>query len=412
MSRCYLTTTLTSSDDTGRATVALELVQADVLARHYRMRGDRVRFLAGGPTAAALREPLALSYNDFLDPTDPRHTTGVTRLLDACAASGDLDGSTFRLSRHAPRIRAEIATGALRVEPAAHRAPLLADDLTENLTEALADFPIEALDRSTLSPITSLGYADDGPHLHRWWLGGDRRIHVIGANAVRDTALRWPALLHSAGLPLPTDILVHDDLTTDEDLGALAERWGADAVRWWLVREPPGTTLTVRRLVARANDDLASDLGALVDRVTTMIHRYRNSRPPMVEATPETQSLLDLCRTTPDQVHAALVTADFGAASAAVWRIVEAASQHFQESRPWDLARAERDGDRTAGARLDASLSALITACRTLANELTPFLPTLATRIAEQSFALSGTLAPPQPLFPRLHSPGRPSNVR
>ncbi|OKI15520.1 hypothetical protein [Saccharothrix sp. CB00851] len=70
--------------------------------------------------------------------------------------------------------------------------------------------------------------------------------------------------------------------------------------------------------------------------------------------------------------------------------------------RPWDLARAERGGDVTAGRRLDSAITALLTACRVLSTEPTPFLPTLATKISAQCVTLTGQLSRPQPLFPRL----------
>ncbi len=158
--------------------------------------------------------------------------------------------------------------------------------------------------------ITALGYGSgsggtDGGELYaRWWGGAGRRIHLAGKGVVRFHAAYWPAILLSAGLPLPTDILVHDYLTIHgrkisksggadvaTDPVALAERFGADAVRWWLPREVPrvgDADFTVARLIARAIDDLANGLGNLVSRVTSMAHRVpagpaapgaRGSRP-------------------------------------------------------------------------------------------------------------------------------------
>lgn len=104
----------------------------------------------------------------------------------------------------------------------------------------------------------------------------------------------WPAILLSAGLPPPTDVLVHDYLTVDGrkigksagngvDPVSLVEEYGRDAVRWWLLREVPrvgDVDSTRARLVARANEDLANGVGNLVNRVVTLIHRYRAGRPP------------------------------------------------------------------------------------------------------------------------------------
>ncbi|MGM1063710.1 class I tRNA ligase family protein [Saccharothrix sp. Mg75] len=383
MARVYVTTS------TGRRLpdlgYALGAVQADVLARHHRMRGDKVRFLTGtvgaGGAFAALREPLALSTTDFLDGDDPRHAAGVERLR---RATGDA-------SRHVERVRGLAASGALRIAPTG--PPPAGPD-----TPGDPDDPGEG----HWGPLTSLGYAADGPNFRRWWLDGDRRVHVVGRAELGFHALTWPALLLSAGLPTPTDVLVHDDLAGSPlDPLDLAARYGADAVRWWLLREASADP-AASRLVTAANRDLAGTLGKTVDRAVTMVHRYRDGRPPAsTTAAPGADRLTAACRDAPDLVHEALTDFDFPRAIAAVWRVVEESDRFAAEQHPWDLARAERAGDRGAGARLDAVLAALLTACRTLATQLTPFVPALADRIAGQSSGLSGALALPQVLFPR-----------
>ncbi|PSL55971.1 methionyl-tRNA synthetase [Saccharothrix carnea] len=498
MSRYYVTTTIPYVNARPHLGHALEFVQADVLARHHRQRGDRVRFLTGtddnslknvlaaraeglstdelvdrnAAAFAGLREPLALSFTDFLRTSrDARHRAGVERLWRACAhdlyrkhyeglycvgceqfyTPAELVGGKcpehdvepqqvseenwfFRLSRYTDRLRDLITDGTVRIEPAARRNEVLAF-----LAAGLRDFSIS---RSRARAhgwgipvpgdpdqvvyvwwdalgnyITSLGYGADGSNYRRWWVEGDRRVHVIGKGVVRFHAVYWLGMLLSAGEPLPTDILVHDYLTTDGrkiskstgdvvDPVALSDRYGADAVRWWLLRDVPrvgDADFTEARLVARANEDLANGLGNLVNRVTVMVHRYREGRPPVGAAPdPGAEPLARACRNAPDLVHAAIADFDFRRATAAVWRIVEEANRYVERVRPWDLARAERGGEVTAGRRLDSAITALLTACRVLSTELTPFLPTLATRISEQCVTLTGQLPQPQPLFPRL----------
>jgi methionyl-tRNA synthetase len=226
----------------------------------------------------------------------------------------------------------------------------------------------------------------------------------------------WLAMLLSAGEPLPTDVLVHDYLTADGrkmskssgavvDPVALVDRYGCDAVRWWLLRDVPrvgDADFTEARLVARANEDLANGLGNLVNRVRVLVHRYRDGKPPVAAPADDAEPLAAACRDAPDLVHAAVSDFDFRRATAAVWRIVEEANRYVERVRPWDLARAERGGDAEAGGRLDAAITALLAACRVLARELTPFVPALATRISEQCVTLADRLPQPQPLFPRL----------
>jgi methionyl-tRNA synthetase len=280
----------------------------------------------------------------------------------------------------------------------------------------------------------------------------------VGKGVLRFHAVYWPAILLSAGLPLPTDILVHDYLTINgnkisksgggpgagggsAEPAALASRYGTDAVRWWLLREVPrvgDTDFTAGRLVARANDDLANGAGNLVSRVVTLVHKYRDGQVPLRQSGPASETpavagpepglagpgpeaagpgllpagsgpeqagpglLLAAARNAPGRVGAALEAFDFRAATSAVWAIVEEANRYAEQVQPWHLARAEREGNAGAGRELDVALAVLVGACRTLAAELAPFLPDLAARIAAACDDSAGRLPELRPLFPRL----------
>ncbi len=125
-----------------------------------------------------------------------------------------------------------------------------------------------------------------------------------------------------------------------------------------------------------------------------MVHRYRAGRPPSAAPDPDAEPLVTACRAAPDETHEALADFDFDfdRAVAAVWRLVEETDGYLRRAKPWELA----------GRRLDAVLAALLAGCRALANQLTPFVPALALRIADQCFALSGSVAQPRTLFPKL----------
>ena len=294
----------------------------------------------------------------------------------------------------------------------------------------------------------------------RWWAGADRRIHVVGKGVLRFHAVYWPAILLSAGLPLPTEIFVHDYLTidghkisksgpggsaVDHDPAVLSETYGADALRWWLLREVPrsgDTDFTVGKLIARANDELAHGLGNLVNRVVSLVHSYRNGVAPTCGPPPgsgrflaaaadgrerahpaaasdaiaapapdwpaDAAALRAALEAAPDAVRAALARYDFRTGAAAVWQIVGQANRYIEAAEPWHLARAERAGDRIAGDRLDQVLGALIAACQVVAAELWPFLPDLAARVAAACNDFGGKLPPPKPVFPRIDPPARP----
>ncbi|MEV4754679.1 methionine--tRNA ligase [Micromonospora sp. NPDC049559] len=499
--RCYLTTTIPYVNARPHLGFALELVQADALARHRRQRGDEVRLLSGTddnslknvlaaeaeglPTRElvdrnaaafeALRQPLALSFDDFIRTSrDPRHRPGVERLWRACAAAGDLyrrhyqglycvgceqfyaeaelpagrcpehgtppqlvveENWFFRLSRYQDQLLDLVGSGRLRIEPEARRNEVLGF-----IAAGLSDFSVSRSHtraRGWGIPVpedpdqviyvwwdalgnylTALDYADRGPDYRHWWVDSPRRIHLLGKGVLRFHAVYWPAILLSAGEPLPTDLLVHDYLTVDGkkisksagtavDPVELVARFGTDPVRWWLLREVPrvgDADFTVDRLVARTNGDLADRLGNLVNRVVNLVHRYRDGRPPTGTGRPDADAyrLATACERAPGLVAAALDNFDFRAATAAVWSIVEEANRYVELVRPWQLFRAERDGDPHATVRLDGTLDVLVRACRTLAEQIGPFLPDAGDRIAAQCAPSAGRLPAPRPLFPKI----------
>ena len=501
-SHIYLTATIPYVNAKPHLGHALEFVQADVLARHYRRLGELVRFqtgtddnslknvLAAEAAGVGVRElvdanaaafealagPLSLSVDDVIrTSSDPRHRVGVERLWLACADAGDLyrncyeglycvgceafyteselDGGLcpehgvppqlvaeenwfFRLSRYAGRLRDEIAAGRLRIEPAGRRNEVLAF-----IEAGLADFSVS---RSTARAhgwgipvpgdqgqviyvwfdalanyLTALGYGTGQSELNRWWAGAERRIHVLGKGVLRFHAVYWPAILFSAGLPVPTDILVHDYLTLEGrrisksggntvDPAGLVADYGTDAVRWWLLREVPrigDADFTRERLIARANDELANGIGNLVSRVLALVGRHSDPMVPVGKRPPPgAEALAAARRLAPEQVDAALAVGDFRLATAAVWAIAAQANRFISQARPWRLADAERGGDGQAGRHLDAVLAYLVGTCLDLADQLRPFLPDAAERITRRCGDRGGLISGAQPLFARLPS--------
>jgi methionyl-tRNA synthetase len=510
--RIYLSTTIPYVNARPHLGHALELVQADVLARHHRQRGDEVWFQTGtddnslkqvlaaqaegvavadlvSRNAAAfegLRGPLELSFDDFIRTgSDPRHRPAAERLWQACAERGDLyrrayqglycvgceqfyreaelvdrrcpehgtepelvaeENWFFRLSRYGGQLHELIGSGRLRVEPAARR-----NEVLSFIAAGLEDFSISrSRERAhgwgipvpgdpgqvmyvwwdaLCNYISSLGYGTGGADYPRWWQGSSRRIHVVGKGVLRFHAVYWPAMLLSAGQPLPTDVLVHDYLTAGgrkisksggapADPVALAGRYGTDAVRWWLLREVPrvgDADFTEERLADRANADLAGGLGNLASRTVAMVHRYRDGVVPgghgPLPADPAAERLRAACLAAPGLVRAALDGHDFRAATAAVWRIVDEANRYIELTQPWQLAKAERparlpdaqavlpEAQAVPGA-LDVVLAHAVAACRCLADLLAPFVPGAAARVAAQCGP--DHLPPATPVFARV----------
>ncbi len=493
--RTYVTTTIPYVNAPPHVGFALELVQADALARHRRRRGASVRLSTGtdenslsnvlaaeaegvpvpelvdrnAARFASLLEPLQVEADEFVRTSgSPRHTAAVERLWRACQAAGDLyrsryeglycvrcerfiapdelqggccpdhlvppervaeDNWFFRLSRYASVLAGLIRARRLRILPEQHEREVLSF-----IDAGLQDFSVSrSQDRARgwgipvpddpdqvvyvwfdalVNYLSGLDYGTDRGLHKTWWTHADDRIHVIGKNVIRFHAVYWPAMLLSAGEPLPTRILVHQFLTTrgrkiGKSLGnaidpqQLVERFGPDALRWWLLREPSPTVDTdfsAERLVTRANDELANGFGNLVNRTVAMVHRYRDGRVP--ESSDQESTLRDrLCRL-PLEIDGAVERFDWRQAAAALLAVVDDANALINRTRPWQLAAAERAGDEAATAALDQVLALLVAAIRALAQELDVFVPGLAGRIREQ--VMEHHLAPAGPVFHRL----------
>ncbi|NDL55947.1 methionine--tRNA ligase [Phytoactinopolyspora mesophila] len=499
--RYYVTTAIPYVNGDPHLGHALEVVQADVLARHRRLRGQQVRFLTGtddnalkNVTAAreagvevgafvkansekfaALRSPLNLSNDDFLRTSvDPRHARAVLRLWERCDRRGDFyrhsyeglyctgceqfyspgeleDGRCaehqrepesvveenwfFRLSRYAGELLDVIESGRVRVEPVQRRHEVLAF-----IRSGLNDFsvsrpaersggwgiPVPGDPAQTIyvwwdalaNYVSALDYAsatdagEHGPAYRDWWLESARRVHVIGKGVVRFHAVYWLALLLSAGEPLPSDIFIHDYLSANGgklsksagstvDPVELVDRYGSDALRWWLahgVARVGDTDFSEHRLVASHDLDLANGLGNLVNRTVTLVHKFRAGRLGTTQAHSLLPASADELPRTIDQC---LDTFNIRAATDALCVVIADGNRLVETERPWHLAALEYAGDDHAAQRLDTVLATLVQVCRVLATEAAPFIPAGAQQLRTQ-LGTGAQVGRPGPVFPRL----------
>lgn len=439
----------------------------------------------------ALRQPLALSTDVFFPTSlDPLHTPGSQRLWRACQAAGDIysqeyqglycircerfykpdeliDGKCpiheiipetvdevnyfFRLSRYQDTLLELITSGTLLVQPEHRREEMLAF-----IRRGLEDFSISRQSArghgwgvpvpddpgqvmyvwfdALSNYITALDYAHDGPDYERYWVSNPNRVHVVGKDIIRFHVIYWPAMLLSAGLPLPTVVNVHEFLQLDGqrisksrgntvDPVELAAQYGIDALRFWLLREMPRTgdgNFSHARLIERYNTDLGNDLGNLVNRSVSMLHRYRGGVVPDVSALDG--PLPAVAEGLAGRTAAAYDRFDFREALAAIWELLTTANRYVDDAKPWELARAARNGDRDAAAHLDVVLADLIETIRLVAVHLGPVIPVGAARIATQAGfeldanderaralgwtrSLAGASLPTAtPLFPRIEA--------
>jgi methionyl-tRNA synthetase len=320
----------------------------------------------------------------------------------------------FRLSRYAERLRELIETDQLRIVPRARKNEVLGF-----IRGGLEDFSIS---RSRLRArgwgipvpgdaeqvtyvwfdalgnyITALGYADDAARYRRYWMHNPHRAHVIGKNIIRFHAIYWPAMLLSAGVPPPTDIFVHGFVTVDgrkvgKSLGnaidpvALAERYGIDVLRYYLLREIPASgdgDFSLERLVRAYNADLADQLGNLLSRTVSMISRYYGGATPTPGALEAAdRRLVEAGEQLYQRLDTALEQFALDVALGAIWDLVAVANKYVVEVQPWVLAKQR--ADPAIELRLATTLYNLVETLRLVAHALAAFLPATAEAIARQ----------------------------
>jgi methionyl-tRNA synthetase len=239
--------------------------------------------------------------------------------------------------------------------------------------------------------LTAVGFPDNGSQFAHYWPAD---VHVIGKDIVRFHCLFWPAMLMSADLPLPQQIAVHGFTTLEgrkisKSTGnvispiELVDEFGVDAVRYYLLRGLSFTSdgdFTRAGLIQRYNDELAKDLGNLLNRVVSMIKRYRQGVVPSANTPGALELELQLAATEARQgAEQALASWEIGRSIESIWGLVRRANQYLEQSEPWRLAR-----DPEQQARLDTVLASAAEALRLLAVYLAPFIPTTSAKMLAQ----------------------------
>jgi methionyl-tRNA synthetase len=240
--------------------------------------------------------------------------------------------------------------------------------------------------------ITGAGFPDDPDAFERWWPAD---LHVIGKNITRFHCLYWPAMLMSAGLPLPRQVFAHGFMLMrgermsktrgnilDPDVAAAL--FGVDGVRYVVLREIPfdrDGDVTADSLVRRYNAELANDLGNLVNRTVSMSARYLAGGLPSVGVdadTPADEELRAAAARAAEAYHAAMGRHHLDEALGAVMELTSAANGYAESQAPW--AR-NKEGDL---ARVGAILAAMSEACRILGHLMAPFTPAAAAELHAQ----------------------------
>src|SRR5688500_3460893 len=377
---------------------------------------------------------LDLSYDDFIRTTQPRHKAAVTELVQRIYDAGDIYEGVyegwycvgceafkpekelvngrcplhpqsepqwikeknyfFRLSKYQAPILEHLQKNPAFFEPEVRRNEQLRlvegglDDISISRAGQAWGIPLPWDAKSVvyvwfdalINYAAAVGLGTDPARLQNWWPAD---LHLIGKDITRFHTVIWPAMLMSAGLPLPRSVFAHGFMTVNgqrmskSNPGTIidpleaAGRHGVDALRLYLVKEVvfgDDGDFSWERFDERYNSDLANNLGNLVSRVTAMAHQYRQGR---VVPTGETSARLrDVGKEVAFTYRTSMDALDITQAAASVFRLIDAANLHIAETTPWALAKNPSQADRLTQVLFDAA-----EAIRLAAVLLSPITP-------------------------------------
>ncbi|GIF71527.1 methionine--tRNA ligase [Asanoa siamensis] len=333
---------------------------------------------------------------ELVDGVCPEHQTEPERVRE--------ENWFFRLSRYQDDLLKCLESGELVIHPETRRNEVISfvraglQDISVSRSARRArgwGIPVPGDDSQVMyvwidaltNYVNALGWTAGSPRYQAYWAGAARRVHVLGKGVIRFHAVYWPAMLLSAGLPLPTDLVVHGYVTAGgrkvgKSLGnavdpvSLISAYGARAVRYALLATfaPFGDgDVTAERIVSAYNHDLANGLGNLVNRVTSMIGRYRDG---LVPAGAADGGLGGAVADTLRDFAEAFAGFDHRTAVQHLTGLVGRTNAYVDEHAPWHLAK-----DPAAADRLDTCLLHTAAAIRAVATLLRPVLPDAATEI-------------------------------
>lgn len=369
-----------------------------------------------------------ISYDDFIRTTQARHERVVQRVFERLRENGDVylgkyegwycvfdetfwlesklvegkcptcgrevqwlseDDWFFRLSRYTQRLREHFLSNPRWVRPKSAYNEMLAivqeglEDLSISRSALEWGIPVpggggviyvwfDAL----LNYISAIGWSSDDERFHSYWPAS---LQLVGKEIARFHTVIWPAVLWALGEEAPELVFAHGWITTEQgqkmgkslgnavDPFVLADRFGADSIRYFLLKEAPfgsDFSYSEEKIAQRHNSDLGNDLGNLAHRTLSMLERYRDGVLP--EAPSDVRRDF---RGMSERVRTEVMDLHFREALDEVWALVNALNRSIEEQKPWVLYKEGRNED------LDALLWHLCDGLRALAILLHPVMP-------------------------------------